>query len=81
MEANAEPSRETPKYAEVLEVVDLEPNIRAFLLAYGVPLSGSPAENCNRLEELARNLKVTLRWINPQTGETKRKVDGPRKKK
>ena len=81
VDPNGEPVRKPVNYQEVLEVVDMEPNIRAFLLAYGVPLSGKPKENRSRLGELANQLNQSLRWIDPATGETKRKVDGPRKKK
>lgn len=67
----------------VLEVVDDQPNIRAFLLAYGITLSGKNDVNRQNLVDLARNLDppLELYWIDKKTGEYRLHVDGVTKKK
>ena len=72
---------DTP-YKPALEVVDNLANIRAFLLAYGISLSGKDKVNRDNLVALARNQDppMELYWVNPNTGECVLHVDGPKKK-
>ena len=70
-------------YRPALEVVDKEANIRAFLLSYGIPLSGKVKVNRENIIMLARNNDppLDLYWVHPVTGECLPHVDGPPKKK
>ncbi len=70
-------------YNPALEVVDKEANIRAFLLSYGIPLSGKDKVNRENIVMLARNHDppLELYWVHPVTGECVLHVDGPSKKK
>ena len=69
-------------YKPALEVVDKEANIRAFLLSYGIPLSGKDKVNRENIVLLARNHSppLELYWVHPVTGECVLHVDGPKKK-
>jgi hypothetical protein len=66
-----------------LEVVDKEANIRAFLLSYGIPLSGKEKVNRENIAMLARNHDppLELYWVHPVTGECVLHVDGQTSKK
>lgn len=73
-------------YMPALEVVDKEANIRAFLLSYGIPLSGKDDVNRQNIVELARNHDppFELFWVHPVTGECVPHIDeagGSKKKK
>lgn len=70
-------------YKPALEVVDKDANIRAFLLSYGIPLSGKDKVNRDNIVQLARNHDppFELYWVHPVTGECVLHVDGPAKKK
>jgi hypothetical protein len=69
-------------YAPALEVVDKDANIRAFLLSYGIPLSGKNKVNRDNIVQLARNHSppLELYWVDPLTGECVLHVDAPKKK-
>lgn len=68
-------------YDPALEVIDLDENIRAFLLSYNIPLSGKKEENRARLINLATEQRLVLRWIDPKNGEVKQiEKDAARKK-
>lgn len=71
------------EYPPSLEVVDKDTNIRAFLLAYGVPLSGKDSVNRENLIQLAKSQTPPhdLYWIDPKTGEYTLHVDGGAPKK
>lgn len=58
-------------YDPVMEVVDMDENIRAFLLSYNVALSGKKEENRARLIHLSNHLGLHLRWIDPKNGDIK----------
>jgi hypothetical protein len=70
------------QYQPALEVVDSNANIRAFLLSYGVPLSGKDKVNRENVVTLARTHTppLELYWVHPNTGECVLHVDGPKKK-
>lgn len=69
------------QYEPALEVVDMEENIRAFLLSYNIALSGKKEENRSRLINLAADLGLVLRWIDPKNGDIKQiDSNGARKK-
>lgn len=74
---NLEELYNTP-YKPALEVVDKEANIRAFLLSYGIPLSGKDDVNRQNIVDLARNHDppMDLFWVHPVTGECSLHVDG-----
>jgi hypothetical protein len=65
-----------------LEVVDNNANIRAFLLSYGIPLSGKDKVNRENVVAIARNNDppMELYWVHPTTGECVLHVDGGKKK-
>lgn len=68
-------------YEPVMEVVDLDENIRAFLLSYNIALSGKKEENRARLIHLSNHLGLHLRWIDPKNGDIKQiDENGSRKK-
>lgn len=69
-------------YMPALEVVDKDANIRAFLLSYGIPLSGKNKVNRENIVHLAKNHNppFELYWVDPITGECVLHVDGPKKK-
>jgi hypothetical protein len=69
-------------YKPALEVVDNNANIRAFLLSYGIPLSGKDKVNRENLVNVARSQvpPFELYWVNPITGECVLHVDGSKKK-
>lgn len=58
-------------YAPCVEVIDMEENIRAFLLSYNIPLSGRKEENRARLITHVKDLELVLHWIDPKNGSTK----------
>lgn len=66
------------EYKPALEVVDKEANIRAFLLGYGIPLSGKDKVNRENIVALARGHQppLELYWVHPVTGEYRLHVDG-----
>ena len=70
-------------FEPALEVVDKPTNIRAFLLSYGIPLSGKDDVNRENIVQLAKkqNPPLQLFWVNPVTGEYVLHVDGSNKKK
>ena len=68
-------------YEPSMEVVDMDENIRAFLLSYNIALSGKKEENRVRLVNLAADLGLVLRWIDPKNGDVKQiDANGARKK-
>lgn len=82
-----EPSSPVPQIYEysdfvkqpALEVVDDESNIRAFLIAFGIPLSGKPETNRENLilAAIHHNPPLELYWIHPLTTEYRLQVDVP----
>lgn len=61
----------TKHYEPTMEVIDMDENIRAFLLSYNIPLSGKKEENRARLTNLSADLGLVLRWIDPKNGDVK----------
>ena len=74
---------EQQQYNPALEVVDKEANIRAFLLSYGIPLSGKDKVNRENIVRIARTHEppLELYWVHPVTGECELHIDGQNKKK
>ncbi len=69
------------QYEPTMEVVDMDENIRAFLLSYNIPLSGKKEENRVRLTNLSSDLGLTLRWIDPKNGDVKQIDNNASRKK
>ncbi len=66
-----------------LEVIDEEPNIRAFLISFGISLSGKPETNRENLIISCRqhNPPLDLFWVDPLTGNSRLHVDDPQPQK
>ncbi len=66
-----------------LEVIDHESNIRAFLISFGISLSGKPETNRENLIVACRQHMPPLQliWIHPITGESHLQVDEPKPQK
>jgi hypothetical protein len=71
----------TRYYEPTMEVIDMDENIRAFLLSYSIPLSGKKDENRVRLINLSADLGLVLRWIDPKNGDIKQIDNNATRKK
>lgn len=66
-----------------LEVIDDESNIRAFLISFGIPLSGKPEKNRENLIHACKyhNPPLQLFWLDQMTGNSRLHVDDPQPQK
>jgi hypothetical protein len=66
-----------------LEVIDDESNIRAFLISFGISLSGKAETNRENLIQACKNHNPALQlfWIYPNTGVSRLQVDDPPQQK
>jgi hypothetical protein len=66
-----------------LEVIDDESNIRAFLISFGISLSGKPEKNRENLIQACKyhNPPLRLFWLDPISGNSRLHVDDPQPQK
>jgi hypothetical protein len=75
--------RRADNHKACLEVIDDESNIRAFLISFGISLSGKAETNRENLIQACRHHKPPLQlfWIHPATGDSRLQIDEPQAQK